>query len=185
MSRYPEAGRRSLRRGAHRSRDWAGRPGAERSWSVRLLEDLKVPVVLDADGINALDGHIDILDGRQGSHRPDAPRRRVRPADRAAPCRCEDRLAAARDFAAGPPVCAGAEGAPHRHRCPRRHGPGSTPRAIRAWPRGAAATCWPDSSLALLGTGAGEPGAGGPAHGGMSPRGGRGPLRRKPGGVRS
>lgn len=30
-----------------------------------LLEDLKVPVVLDADGINALDGHIDSLDGRR------------------------------------------------------------------------------------------------------------------------
>ena len=28
-----------------------------------LLEDLNVPVVLDADGINALDGHIDSLDG--------------------------------------------------------------------------------------------------------------------------
>ena len=50
-----------------------------------LLEDLNVPVVLDADGINALDGHIDSLDGRKGSHHPDPPRRGVRPADRAAP----------------------------------------------------------------------------------------------------
>jgi len=30
----------------------------------RLLEDLTVPVVLDADGINALEGHIDVLDRR-------------------------------------------------------------------------------------------------------------------------
>lgn len=30
-----------------------------------LLEDLKVPVVLDADGINALEGHIDSLDVRR------------------------------------------------------------------------------------------------------------------------
>lgn len=30
-----------------------------------LLEDLKVPVVLDADGINALEGHIDVLDARR------------------------------------------------------------------------------------------------------------------------
>ena len=32
----------------------------------RLLTDLDVPVVLDADGINALQGHIDVLDKRQG-----------------------------------------------------------------------------------------------------------------------
>ena len=31
-----------------------------------LLIDLRLPMVLDADGINALEGHIDILDGRQG-----------------------------------------------------------------------------------------------------------------------
>lgn len=31
-----------------------------------LLSEIRVPVVLDADGINALEGHIDILDGRQG-----------------------------------------------------------------------------------------------------------------------
>lgn len=30
----------------------------------RLLRDLTIPVVLDADGINALQGHIDILDER-------------------------------------------------------------------------------------------------------------------------
>ena len=30
-----------------------------------LLEDLDIPVVLDADGINALAGHMDILDGRK------------------------------------------------------------------------------------------------------------------------
>ena len=30
----------------------------------RLLRDLEIPVVLDADGINALQGHIDTLDGR-------------------------------------------------------------------------------------------------------------------------
>ena len=30
-----------------------------------LLEDLEIPVVLDADGINALAGHMDILDGRR------------------------------------------------------------------------------------------------------------------------
>lgn len=30
-----------------------------------LLEDLKVPVVLDADGINALAGHMDVLDARR------------------------------------------------------------------------------------------------------------------------
>ena len=115
-----------------------------------LLEDLKVPVVLDADGINALDGHIDSLDGGPG-------------------------------LCPGPPVCAGAEGAPHRHRCPGRpgldqhHGQsghvqgGQRRRAGRTHPRPA-------------GTGVGA-GAGGPGRR-ISPRGGRGPLRRKPGGVR-
>ena len=42
---------------------WAGTPRTERL--VRsLLADLDRPVVLDADGINALAGHIHILDGR-------------------------------------------------------------------------------------------------------------------------
>ena len=31
----------------------------------RLLRDLTIPVVLDADGINALEGHIDVLDSRK------------------------------------------------------------------------------------------------------------------------
>ena len=33
-----------------------------------LLREIHIPVVLDADGINALEGHIDILDARQGLH---------------------------------------------------------------------------------------------------------------------
>lgn len=41
--------------------------GAETERTVcRLLADLPCPVVLDADGINALEGHIDSLDARQG-----------------------------------------------------------------------------------------------------------------------
>lgn len=31
-----------------------------------IIQDTKLPVVLDADGINALEGHIDVLDGRGG-----------------------------------------------------------------------------------------------------------------------
>lgn len=31
-----------------------------------LMEELTVPLVLDADGLNALAGHIDVLDGRKG-----------------------------------------------------------------------------------------------------------------------
>lgn len=31
-----------------------------------IIQDTKLPVVLDADGINALEGHIDVLDGRRG-----------------------------------------------------------------------------------------------------------------------
>ncbi len=33
-----------------------------------LLGEIHIPVVLDADGINALEGHMDVLDGRQGLH---------------------------------------------------------------------------------------------------------------------
>ncbi len=46
-------------------------PGMGRSNAVfavvrNILHETKLPVVLDADGINALEGHIDILDGRSG-----------------------------------------------------------------------------------------------------------------------
>ena len=48
-------------------------PGLGRSNGVaavvrHLLEELHIPVILDADGINALEGHMDILDNRQGLH---------------------------------------------------------------------------------------------------------------------
>ena len=33
-----------------------------------LLGEIHLPVVLDADGINALEGHIDVLDSRRGLH---------------------------------------------------------------------------------------------------------------------
>ena len=65
----------------------------------KLLQDLPCPVVLDADGINALAGHIDILDSRS------APTL-LTPHDgefqRLTGCALplEDRLAAARDFTA-------------------------------------------------------------------------------------
>jgi len=62
----------------------------------RLLADLDLPVVLDADGINALCGHIDILDRRSAPtvltpHAGEFARLTGRPV--------RDRLAAARDFA--------------------------------------------------------------------------------------
>ena len=65
----------------------------------RLLLDLDIPVVLDADGINALEGHIDVLDRRTGltvltPH--DGEFRRLSGCE--LPIR--DRLTAARDFAA-------------------------------------------------------------------------------------
>lgn len=42
-----------------------GRKPETETLVLRLLEELEVPVVLDADGINALAGHIDVLDGRK------------------------------------------------------------------------------------------------------------------------
>ena len=48
-------------------------PGLGRGNSVsavvrHLLREIHLPVVLDADGINALEGHIDVLDERKGLH---------------------------------------------------------------------------------------------------------------------
>lgn len=76
-----------------------GADPAARELARKLLQDLPCPVVLDADGINALAGHIDILDSRS------APTL-LTPHDgefqRLTGCALplEDRLAAARDFAA-------------------------------------------------------------------------------------
>lgn len=64
-----------------------------------LLRDLDIPIVLDADGINALQGHIDILDSRKGLTV-------LTPHDgefqRLSGCALpiQDRLGTARDFAA-------------------------------------------------------------------------------------
>ncbi|SBW01945.1 Bifunctional NAD(P)H-hydrate repair enzyme Nnr (Includes: ADP-dependent (S)-NAD(P)H-hydrate dehydratase; NAD(P)H-hydrate epimerase) [uncultured Eubacteriales bacterium] len=43
-----------------------GRSNAVYSVVRSILQDTALPVVLDADGINALEGHIDVLDGRSG-----------------------------------------------------------------------------------------------------------------------
>ena len=81
-----------------------GRGGGVASVIRRLMKDLKLPVVLDADGINALEGHIDILDGRQGRltiltpHDGEFARLTGRMPG-------EDRLGEARDFAAAHGCC--------------------------------------------------------------------------------
>ncbi len=63
-----------------------------------LLADLNIPVVLDADGINALAGHIDILDKRSG---PTVLTPHEGEFARLTGCSLpvKDRLSAARDFA--------------------------------------------------------------------------------------
>lgn len=43
-----------------------GRGNGVRAVVRQLLREVHAPVVLDADGINALEGHIDVLDARQG-----------------------------------------------------------------------------------------------------------------------
>lgn len=63
-----------------------------------LLSDLDLPVILDADGINAISGHIDILDKRQAPtvltpHEGEFSRLT------GCPLPVRDRLSAARDFA--------------------------------------------------------------------------------------
>lgn len=66
---------------------------------LELLEELEVPVVLDADGINALSGHIDVLDGRRA---PTVLTPHEGEYARLTSCSLPvaDRLSAARDFAA-------------------------------------------------------------------------------------
>ena len=65
----------------------------------RLLADLTIPVVLDADGINALEGHIDVLDDRTA---PTVLTPHDGEFKRLTGCALPigDRLTAARDFAA-------------------------------------------------------------------------------------
>lgn len=75
-----------------------GRAAETETLVLRLLTDLEIPVVLDADGINALAGHIDVLDKRSAltvltPHEGEF----VRLTGCELPLR--NRLAAARDFA--------------------------------------------------------------------------------------
>ena len=75
-----------------------GRSPALTALVFHLLETTDRPVVLDADGINALEGHIDVLDRRQGTsiltpHDGEFARLAGEPVG-------EDRLGAARRFAA-------------------------------------------------------------------------------------
>ena len=75
-----------------------GRAAETKRLVLRMLEDLAVPVVLDADGINALSGHIDILDKRSAlTVLTPHEREFARLTGCALPI--PDRLTAARDFA--------------------------------------------------------------------------------------
>ena len=92
-------------------------PGTERR-VLYLMERLSVPVVLDADGINAVSAHIDELDGRR---RNGNSRRRPSPGGTAVPW-------SSRGRAPSWPAPTG--------------GPWRTPPATAVWPRAAAATSW-------------------------------------------
>lgn len=75
-----------------------GRSARPERLALSLLEQLEIPVVLDADGINALAGHIDILDKRTAltvltPHEGEFARLT------GCPLPVKDRLSAARDFA--------------------------------------------------------------------------------------
>ena len=75
-----------------------GRAAETERLVLSLLTDLEVPVVLDADGINALAGHIDVLDKRSA---PTVLTPHEGEFARLAGCELpiKDRIAAARDFA--------------------------------------------------------------------------------------
>ena len=75
-----------------------GRAAGTEQLVLRLLADLPIPVVLDADGINALSGHIDVLDKRSA---PTVLTPHEGEFARLTGCALpiKDRLTAARDFA--------------------------------------------------------------------------------------
>ena len=93
-----------------------------------LLGEIHLPVVLDADGINALEGHIDVLDEppglRHGAHCPTTGS--LSGWGRAVVGRPPW---AARAFAVEHACCLGAQGTPHHHRLPPTARPTSTPAA--------------------------------------------------------
>ena len=76
-----------------------GRSNSAASVVRRVLRAVHLPVVLDADGINALEGHIDVLDARRGACTVLTPHDGEFIRLSGAPVG-EDRLAAARAFAA-------------------------------------------------------------------------------------
>ena len=76
-----------------------GRSNSAASVVRRVLRTTHLPVVLDADGINALEGHIDVLDARRGACTVLTPHDGEFARVSGAPVG-EDRLAAARTFAA-------------------------------------------------------------------------------------
>jgi NAD(P)H-hydrate epimerase len=76
-----------------------GRGEATDRLALGLLKDLDIPVVLDADGLNALAGRLEILDGRKALTVLTPPEGEFQ---RLTGCRLpiEDRVKAAKDFAA-------------------------------------------------------------------------------------
>ena len=76
-----------------------GRSNSAAAVARRVLRTTHLPVVLDADGINALEGHIDVLDARRGACTVLTPHDGEFARANGAPVG-EDRLAAARAFAA-------------------------------------------------------------------------------------
>ena len=106
-----------------------------------LLCDLTIPVVLDADGINALAGHIDVLDSRR------APTVLTPHAGEFArltgcPLPVRDPVAAARSFAKAHRCTLVLKGRGTVTAAPEEKS-GSAGRGTRGWPREVPATCWP------------------------------------------
>ena len=83
-----------------------------------LLREIHIPVVLDADGINALEGHIDILDARQGLHTVLTPHDREF-ARLGGDLSDGDRLGGRPALCGGAQLLSSAQGPPDHHRLPR------------------------------------------------------------------
>ena len=144
------------------------RRGSAPSWSDRasgatsarsrrgpaLVADAPVPLVLDADGLNALDGDLAPLRAARRTDGADAARRGVRAPRRRAPGR--DRLGGRRPPRDRERRGGAAEGLGHGRADAgrRRHGSRSTPPAGPGWPppapatcsRASSARCWPGAA---------------------------------------
>ena len=126
-----------------RSGPGLGQAPATREFIRQLVDRATMPLVIDADGLNAFAGDPDRLAGREGRdviitpHPGEMARLVGMSTDEVQ----ASRLEIARNFAVAHHVLRRAEGPPHAHRDAGRQGVHQPDRQSRAWRPAAPATC--------------------------------------------